>query len=159
MKALTFLLFFSFALQSFAQNTLLDSHRAICESLDTDTCRLVIIPQKTQEKIGVCQGTLMGSIPCVVSYGVEVAGSAMNLTCGTDFSNPEINQDISSTAIDYKVAAIINSQTYKVESARFTNISSPLMSLNITEVDEVRTHIIMVKLEGGVFPLEDISCQ
>jgi hypothetical protein len=159
LKALTFLVLIFSALNSFAQNSLLDSHRSLCEGLDADTCRLVIIPQKIQEKMGVCQGILMGSIPCVVSYGVEATGSAMNLTCGADLDNPEINQDITSSAIDYKVAAIINSQSFKVEEARFTNVSSPLMSLNITESSGDLIHTVELNLEGGVFPLENIRCQ
>lgn len=158
MKALTFLFLAFSALNSFAQNSLLDSHRSICEGLDTDACKLVIIPQKTQEKMGVCQGLLMDSIPCVVSYAIEAGGSAVNLTCGMDLNNPEINQDIPSTAIDYKVAAIY-AQSFEVEKTRFTNVANPLLSLNISKLGESLTHAIELNLEGGVFSLENIRCQ
>src|SRR5690606_6740044 len=98
---------------SLAHADLAEDHAKNCQTSEaislagkTGSCRVVVAPKKIETQ-GFCVGTLLGALPCGVTYISIKEGALINLTCGTDASNPTIDEDMLSEAIGYNVATLI----------------------------------------------------
>lgn len=158
MKSLILFSFFLFSISSIASE-ILDRHKGICQGYEQKDCRVLIIPQKSIDKIIKCSGLLMGRFQCSVSLQ---AGNAMNLTCG-DPLNPILYQDFTATEFNYKVAALIQDDkgSDKVISQNdlYTVISNSLLSVNIVQGEKGLSHSIALNFPDDGTPLEDLVCE
>lgn len=150
-----------------------EKHQKNCETPEakslmgaTGSCRIVVAAKKI-EKQGVCVGTFMGSLPCVVSFIAVPEGAAMNLTCGTDMNAPVINQDMQAEAAGYNVATLIRKadgqdvvQNDKNDYSLFTN---RMVDVSITDTViagvKVSTGTILLSLQSGQVPLSNVTCK
>lgn len=128
----------------------------------TGSCRIVVAPKKI-EKQGVCVGTFMTSLPCVVSYISVKEGAAMNLTCGTDPKAPVIDQDMAAEAVGFNVATLIKKadgqDVVQNDKSEYSQISSNMLDLTLTESALGITGSIIISLQMGQVALTNVTCR
>lgn len=127
----------------------------------TGSCRIVVAPKKI-EKRGVCVGTFMGSLPCVVSYISVKEGAAMNLTCGTDPKAPVIDQDMAAEAVGFNVATLIKKadgqDVVQNDKNEYSEISSNMVSVSLTQTPAGTTGAVTLQLQMGPVALQNVTC-
>lgn len=150
-----------------------EKHQKNCESVEakslmgaTGSCRVIIAPKKI-EKQGVCIGTFMGSLPCVVTFIAVTEGSAMNLTCGADPKAPVINQDMEAEAAGYNVATLIRKadgqDVVLNDKSEYSMFSNRMVDVSI--VDSVANGIavstgsVLLSLQSGQVALSNVTCK
>jgi len=128
----------------------------------TGSCRIVVAPKKI-EKQGVCVGTFMGSLPCVVSYISVKEGAAMNLTCGTDPKAPVIDQDMGAEAVGYNVATLIKKadgqDVVQNDKTEYSEISSNMVSVSLSESVLGVSGAVVIQLQMGAVALTNVTCK
>jgi hypothetical protein len=159
LKNLIQLAIFLLSWSSLASSELLDQHKKICEGHEKKDCRVLIIPQRSVDKVINCSGVLVGRFQCTVSLR---AGSAMNLTCGAP-ENPILYQDFTATEFNYKVAAIVKddmgSDRVISDNGIYTAISNNLLTVNLVQLGNERTHFIALNFPDDGTPLENLVCE
>lgn len=120
------------------------------------SCRIVIAPKKLVNQ-GSCMGMFMNSLPCYVTYIAAAEGAAMNLTCGTNLNDPQINQDLAATATSYNVATLINSNDGKTivknDPKEYGFLSGGFLTVVLGETPE-----IIIELQTGPATLTNVVC-
>lgn len=128
----------------------------------TGSCRIVVAPKKI-EKQGVCVGTFMGSLPCVVSYISVKEGAAMNLTCGTDPKAPVIDQDMGAEAVGFSVATLIKKadgqDVVQNDKSEYSQISSNMLEVTLTDTALGTTGAVTISLQMGQVALTNVTCR
>ncbi len=159
MKSLILFPVILFSLSTWASSDLLDRHQEICRSYKKQNCRVLIIPQKSIDKMMKCSGLLVGRFECTVSLQ---EGNAMNLTCG-DPTNPVLYQDFKAIEFNYKVAAIIQDENGKdkviSEDGVYTVIANNLLKVNLYQTKEELAHSITLDFPSDGTPLENLVCE
>lgn len=128
----------------------------------TGNCRVIVAPKKI-EKQGVCVGTFMGSLPCVVSYISVKEGAAMNLTCGTDPKAPVIDQDMNAEAVGFNVATLIRKadgqDVVQNDKNEYAQISSNMVDVSLTTTALGTTGAVTLQLQMGPVALQNVTCK
>ena len=152
-------------LSSVAMADLGEKHQKNCETPEVKSlvgeagsCRIVVTPKKL-EKRGVCVGLFMGALPCYVSYISVPEGAAMNLTCGNDLNNPDLNQDMSAEGTSYNVATLIRTNSgetvVKHDASTYEMVASGIVSVLLDPVSPE----ITIQLQTGPVSLTNTFCQ
>lgn len=128
----------------------------------TGSCRIIVAPKKI-EKQGVCVGTFMGSLPCVVSYISVKEGAAMNLTCGTDPKAPVIDQDMGAEAVGFNVATLIKKadgqDVVQNDKTEYSQIASNMVEVTMSTNALGTTGSVTLQLQMGAVALTNVSCR
>lgn len=128
----------------------------------TGSCRIIVAPKKI-ERQGVCVGTFMGSLPCVVRYISVKEGAAMNLTCGTDPKAPVIDQDMAAEAIGFNVATLIKKadgqDVVQNDKTEYAQISNNMVEVGLSENALGTTGSVLITLQMGQVALTNVTCQ
>lgn len=132
----------------------------------TGSCRVIVAVKKVKKE-GVCAGTLMGSLPCVVTYFSVSAGAAMNITCGPDATFPVINQDMEAEAAGYNVAILIKKadgqDVVLNDKNEYSMITNRMVDVSIVDTVvagvQVSRGLILLSLESGQVALTNVTCK
>lgn len=146
-----------------------ENRQAICHSPqakslmgERGSCRVVIAPMKI-EKRGSCRGLFQSSLPCIVTFEANSTDSLMNILCGTDLSNPVLNQDLEAQILGYKTIAIAKDSEgidhLISDHNTYSLITHPLVELQTIEDSMGVKGEITLALEQGSVNLTDVVCQ
>lgn len=131
---------------------------------ETGSCRIIVVPKgKFAPKKGVCIGTFMGVLPCVVNYYAAYGSGAVGLTCGTDPMDLSIDEAFQAETANFNVATIINGATGQDlildNKFNYTSLSSRKLNVLLAESSQDVQAKVEINLGSSIVELSEVTCQ
>jgi hypothetical protein len=137
-----------------AKSSIPQIHEAKCMSSEVlaeigpdGSCRAVIIPKKVEGE-GRCEGLLIGTQECALSYSVTQENANINLACGRDLANADLSLDMASLSFGHNVILLLKksdgSYQVKADPHEYLVVYNDMIELRILSKTkaEVRTKFL-----------------
>jgi hypothetical protein len=148
----------------------LDKHLELCESSEAQalkgskgSCMVVTVPRKTISLEGNCKGSFIG-LNCQIAFKshADEGIDFISMKCGKDLKKPSMDRIFEAISSSYNVAAVITTSNGKKalvnDPVNYHSLISRLIEVNIRETNEKSVPEVMIRMNTGMWPVQDLTC-